>query len=128
MTLYIDTSNNQVIRLELREEDQILARSEINAEYAQAEKLLPSVEGLVRTNGLDVLDIKKVIVENYGESFTALRIGVITANVLSYALHIPVFGARKAPAKREDAGLRGNIAIVKPVYNREPNITRRAER
>ena len=63
--------------------------------------------------------MKKIKVENYGGSFTSLRIGVITANALAYALKIPVEANSKINHKNKKFGL---YSIVEPVYDREPNI------
>jgi len=60
-------------------------------------------------------DIKRIIVVNNGESFTSLRLGVVAANALAFALQIPILVEEK----------RGKIKKVKqaePVYSREPNI------
>ncbi len=44
-----------------------------------------------------------------------MRIGIVTANALAYALNIPVY----APKEKENKD-----NIVKPEYNREPFITK----
>ena len=61
--------------------------------------------------------IKKIVVVNVGESFTALRIGVLTANALGYALGIPVISNQGTVATKLK-----KFSVVAPIYQREPNI------
>jgi len=82
-------------------------------------------------NKVKLTDLKEIKVKNTGESFTALRIGVITANALAYGLGIPVKpGTRDNPSTLRQAQPSGfakskkykNFSVVAPVYDREPNI------
>jgi len=120
MILYIDTTKGQDIVIGLKEGKGFLLKKKFTAQYIQAEKLLPKIDQLLKQKKLLKTDITKIEVENRGgsigsksgTSFTALRIGVVTANALGYALNIPVKSKMK------------NISnIVKPVYNKEPNVT-----
>lgn len=73
---------------------------------------------MLKKAGVELKQLEKIRVVNKGGSFTALRIGVITANALGYALGIPVEGTAGA-ARRDKAG----FDVVEPVYEKEPNIT-----
>ena len=106
MTLYIDTANGEDIFLALRRGDIEIDAVRVLARQEQAEKLLPTLEKLLKKNKSKLSDLKKIEVNNNGDSFTALRIGVVTANALAYALKIPV----------------NDSTMVKPIYNREANI------
>jgi tRNA threonylcarbamoyladenosine biosynthesis protein TsaB len=128
MTLYINTANNKIIRLGIKKDNEIISSAEVMAEYAQGEKLLPAIDDLLTTNDMAVSDIKKIIVENRGESFTSLRIGVVTANTLGYALNIPVFSPKEALMRVKRGIDHEKIFIVGPKYNREPNITKKADK
>ena len=134
MILFIDTADNKIIRLEIRRGREIMVREEIGAEYAQGEKLLPAIRAMFREDGIDAAKIERIVVENRGKSFTALRVGVVTANALGYALGIPVSGvgggkARATGKERKEGGAFGpEITVVRPDYGREPNITARKER
>ncbi len=118
MDLYIDTADKKNIRLSLRQGRQVLAKKELAAEYQQAEKLLPAIDQLLKNVKANVGEIKKIYVANRGQSFTALRIGVVVANALAFALGVKVFPSDE---KNKDRG--GKFNIVKPVYHKEPNIT-----
>ncbi len=124
MILFIDTTKSHSIEVALKDNFKIIANEKISAPYTQAEKLLPLIDGILKKNNLDFKDIKKVNVRNRGGSFTGLRIGVITANALGYALGVPVEGevrSKKLEARNESGK---KFDIVKPIYDREPNITK----
>ena len=63
--------------------------------------------------------LKKIKVENIGGSFTALRIGITTANALGYALNIPVEGTKTNQTKKNKL----EFSVVEPMYEREADIT-----
>lgn len=118
MTLYINTVGHDEIIIELRDKEGVLARKKISAPRKQSEKLLPAIDKLLKTKKIKLKELKKIIVANYGGSFTSLRIGVITANALAYALNIPVEAETKMKKVKEFS----SYSIVEPIYDREPNI------
>jgi len=115
MTLYINTTQHNFMEIGLKQGSKFLGLKKIKTERTQAEKLLPSIEKLVKANNFKLADIKKIEVANQGGSFTSLRIGVITANALAYALGVPINNKRQ-------------FSVVKPVYDRELEITKKKER
>ena len=130
MTLYINTADQNKIMIALKDKERVLFKKEFLAARSQAEKLLPEIEKLLVRAKLKLPAIKKIEVENYGGSFTALRIGVITANALGYALGVPVVAAREMvagktmvkSAPKSSVKKAKNFSVVKPIYDREPNI------
>lgn len=116
MILYIDTTENSRIILKLLEEDKEVACLEEEAPYAQAEKLLPALEKMLKKNKFVLKDITAIEVNNDGGTFTSLRIGVATANTLAFALQIPIKGSVGKSLKKD------NLNIIKPKYNAEPKI------
>lgn len=112
MNLYISTASNSLIILELKQGNKLVSRKEIIAPHQQAEKLLPNIEALLKINKKKLSDLKNIFIETRGEGFTSLRIGVITANALAYALDIYLTTNKK-----------NKLKIVKPEYSRPPNIT-----
>jgi len=127
MTLYINTTQSHNIEIAIKKGDKILAKKKFSAKFRQAEKLLPEIKKILDKSMLKLSDIGKIQVVNKGTdktSFTALRIGVVTANALGYALGVPVIGSQKSPACRRgrEVGSR-KFNIVEPIYNKEPNIT-----
>ena len=119
MILYINTVLNDEIIIALYNKKKLIAEKKIIAPRQQAEKLLPAIDKLLKAKKIKLSELEKISVENYGGSFTALRIGVITANALAYALKIPVEAKSKTAKKNKKFGA---YSIVEPVYDREPNI------
>jgi tRNA threonylcarbamoyladenosine biosynthesis protein TsaB len=122
MKIFIDTSNSPSIALSLMDKGNKTAHLEFEAKHAQAEKLLPAVDCMLKNNGLSLNDISEVCVKNSGDSFTSLRIGIVTANTLAYALDLPVTNEKGQNIKVE------NIFLVKPQYSEEPRTTQPKKR
>ena len=113
-----------MIELVLRNNnDKIIGRESVSARYCQAEKLLPLIDKLIKQNNCEGDNLANIEVFNQGGSFTALRIGIITANALGYALGLPVKGVVKANDKLKEAKIKDKFNIIKPIYSKEPNIT-----
>ena len=117
MELIIDTSKNQNILIELLSDKKSLAKKDFEASFTQAERLLPEIDLLLKSVDKKPLDIRTIRVGNNGGSFTALRIGIVTANTLAYSLGIPVSSFDGKSLRIE------TIEMVKPEYSSEPNIT-----
>jgi tRNA threonylcarbamoyladenosine biosynthesis protein TsaB len=117
MKLLIDTSKSPNIILSVVDQEKEIARIEFEAKHSQAEKLLPAIDDLLKNSELSLSDIREVFVKDSGDSFTSLRIGIVTANSLAYGLGIPVANEEGKNIKVE------NISIVKPKYSQEPHIT-----
>lgn len=125
MILFINTaSHDEIIISLLSPEGKKIKTKKFEAHRRQAEKLLPAVSKLLLVASKKLTDLKKIQVVISGGSFTSLRIGVVTANALAYALRIPVEAVsangeilKNQPAKKFDS-----YVIVTPQYDREPNI------
>jgi tRNA A37 threonylcarbamoyladenosine modification protein TsaB len=119
MILYLDSIKNEALEIEVKlvQNDQEVFCQTVKAKGRQAEKLIPAIVAVLQSSKINLKSIKKIIIENSGGSFTALRIGVTTANALAYALGIEVEGT--VDGKKNKLGL----TIIEPLYNREPNIT-----
>ncbi|MCK4539565.1 hypothetical protein KAU09_00240 [Candidatus Parcubacteria bacterium] len=120
MTLHIDTSKNNLIYLALKNGDELILEKKITVRYNQAEKLLPGIDEILKSANSDIAKIQEIIVVNSGEGFTALRIGIITANALGFALNIPVFSSDNKQIKSNY-----DFSVIEPKYKKEPNITTR---
>jgi len=103
-----------------------IARQKIKAVKNQAEKLVPAIDKLLQKNDVKLSALKKIIVAPRGGSFTSLRIGIITANALAYALKIPVEAEPVTGADGKIIKIKtkkfGSYSLVEPSYDREPNI------
>lgn len=119
LILNINTSDNEVIELSLEREGVIIKNKKIKAHRSQAEKLLPAIEKLMLSAKTELKFLAKIKVEHRGSSFTSLRIGVLTANALAYALGIPV--ETFIPDKKNTKKI-SNFNIIIPKYDRDPDI------
>jgi tRNA threonylcarbamoyl adenosine modification protein YeaZ len=125
MTLFINTASYDEIVIALISEDgKKIKTKKFKAARQQAEKLLPAVDKLLESQNKKLKDITKVQVVVTGGSFTSLRIGVVTANALAYALKISVeaVSADGDVLKNQAAKKFATYNIVTPQYDREPNI------
>lgn len=120
MTLYINTILPGKILIALAQKDKTIALQEVKAEKDQAEKLLVAVQAALKKAKADLRAVKKIVVADEGGSFTSLRVGVLTANALGYALNIPVVAESGLKNKKSFAGFQ----LVEPCYRGEPNIGR----
>ncbi len=125
MTLYINTADRENIIIALYQGAKTVAQKKIKAPRCQAEKLLPAIAALLKSRRLKPSALKKILVANRGGSFTALRIGIITANALAYALDIPVTPAFHAAGRVKKFA---DHTLVEPIYEREPSIGRPKKR
>jgi len=130
MYLYINTADGEKITLALIDKHgQILKFKKIKAKYKQSEKLLVNIKKI--TDG-KLQKIKGIIVIKGPGSFTALRIGLTTANVLAWTLKLPIIGLMSAEgADEKELIVKGYNKIKKlkrfkaiiPAYGRQPHIT-----
>ncbi|MEI8361264.1 MAG: tRNA (adenosine(37)-N6)-threonylcarbamoyltransferase complex dimerization subunit type 1 TsaB [bacterium] len=117
MQLYIDTSNREVIVLRIYQHEQVVGELIIPAERRQSEELLPGIVLLLKQVNLEMKDLTSIKVNNAGGSFTSLRIGVVTANALAYALGIPIEANSLADIKSV-----GQLRVAVPKYDSAPDI------
>lgn len=117
MQLQINTSEAHVFEIALLKERGSIAKLTTKVARPEAEKLLPLVEKLLRNKQVGLTEIQSITVENRGEGFTNLRLGIAIANTLAFALNVPLFSGTKQVA------LKDGLAVVALDYNRPPNIT-----
>ncbi len=135
MTLYINTASKDVIEVailkNIEKEYDLVDLEIIVADRNQSEILLPSIEKIVKRNKISFNDLSAIVVNNNGGSFTSLRIGVLTANALAYAISKPLIagyfdrlikGSHLSLTKLEGKLTVSNLEIIKPIYDKEPNI------
>jgi tRNA threonylcarbamoyl adenosine modification protein YeaZ len=118
MTLYINTASQAETIIALIDKNQKRVSKKFKFANRQAEKLLPAIDKLLKANKLKLSGIKKIMVASHGGSFTSLRIGVVTANALGYALKVPVISEESGKADK----IFSKYSLIEPVYSSEPNI------
>ncbi|NTU98716.1 hypothetical protein HGA64_01775 [Candidatus Falkowbacteria bacterium] len=115
LILEINTTDSDLLRVSLQDDSDEVACESLPARRRQAEELIPAIERLLDGAGYSLNDLNQILVHNRGESFTALRIGIVTANALSFALGIPVVGTEpNLPGEPDD--------LVLPKYASDPDI------
>jgi len=119
MKLKIDTSKLDKINISLIDKETKIVEQNFEAKYQQAEKLLPSIDKMLKKAKFNLRALQEILVENRGDSFSGLRIGVVTANALGYALGIPVKAVSSSSVEQKT----NQFDVVAPIYSKEPNIT-----
>lgn len=129
--LIINTADSNKIYIGVGD-SRVVIQKNFFARRSQSKKLLPEIINLLKKAKVGVNDLKGIITIIGPGAFTALRVGVTTANTLSYALNIPNVGFRL-----DEVGSIGNLLakgrgfikkkkgfnILEPFYGKEPNIT-----
>ena len=90
VVLALDTST--VVNVGLARGDQVLATATVADQMAHVEQLMPLVSECVDAAGVRIADLDQLIVGMGPGPFTGLRVGVVTARVLSYALGLELRG------------------------------------
>lgn len=138
MILIINTADVKQVFIGIINKGKLVAKKNFQAQYQQAEKLLVEIDKLIKQS--TIRNLKGIIVVSGPGPFTALRIGVITANTLAWALKIPVAGVKLTEFKNVDELVEiseskikkvkkaprlrsGQGNMVEPFYGKEPNIT-----
>jgi tRNA threonylcarbamoyl adenosine modification protein YeaZ len=115
--LFIDTVSQAGVRVAIKQADKLIVERFWLGDRQQAEQLLPGILELLIEQQLEWSDLTDIQVVNYGGSFTSLRIGVVTANALAYALNLAVAGTSGQSLQSD------GYQIVEPEYSGQPNIT-----
>lgn len=125
MILIIDTSQISSVEVKIKKDErEEVIENKDEAEFKQAEKLLPLVSRTLEKANLELKDITEIRVVVTGETFTGLRIGVVTANALGYGLNVPVWAIDASGDKNKEQTLKQDgFYIVSPKYKKPPNIT-----
>jgi len=132
MILIINTADQKQVFIGLANKGKLVTKKKFQAQYQQAEKLLVEIDKLLKTQNSKLITLTGIVVVTGPGPFTALRIGVITANTLAWALKIPVTGIKLAEFENiddlikvsEERMKKANVGtIIEPFYGRESNIT-----
>ena len=97
MVLYINTKDQKTVTVSLKKEGKVVKSLSEQNEYG-SQVLLPLIIKLLSGHSHSRSgmwkELKGIEVETGPGSFTGLRVGVSVANVLAYALNIPVNGKK----------------------------------
>ncbi len=119
MILYLNTSETNLIEVKLFEADKVIKQEISHENLKQSELLLRMINKVVR----DLKKLEAIYVVSGPGAFSALRIGVATANALAWSLHIPVNELKAGESIEFNKGFKEFKSVV-PKYGKEPNITK----
>lgn len=89
--LAIDTST-YVMGIAVVDGDKILGEMITNLQKNHSIRLMPSIVNLMEEVGIEPNELERIIVAHGPGSYTGVRIGVMTAKALAFALNIPIVG------------------------------------
>ncbi len=92
-TLIINTTDNKQISVGIRIDGKEYIKSQ-KVDTSKAQVALPMIEKILNDQDLTLQDLDSIDVSTGPGSFTGIRVGLSIANVLSFALKIPVNGKR----------------------------------
>lgn len=119
--LNIDVTETEPI-VQIFVDDEKIDEAIIPDQFCLSEKLLTSLDGLLKSNQLAVTDLSQITVNPGPGSYTSLRIATTVANFLAFSLDLPVFSSMK---KYDEEVF--NSPVV-PNYPHAPVITKRKAR
>ena len=119
MILYINTSKTDLIEVKLFLDNKLVKEKISNENLKQSELLLKMIDKVVH----DLKKLEAIYVVSGPGAFSALRIGVSTANALAWSLHIPVMEL-KVYQDISQVKISKEFKPVIPKYGKEPNITK----
>jgi tRNA threonylcarbamoyl adenosine modification protein YeaZ len=90
LVLALDTST--VVNVGLAQGERVLATATVTEQMAHAEQLMPLVSECLDVAGVRAADLDRLVVGVGPGPFTGLRVGVATAQVLSYVLGVELHG------------------------------------
>lgn len=122
MYLLINTAIKNKVLVAIAEKNRITKKIEKQVEYHESEKLLGWIDQLLKQAKLGLDDLEGIAVVTGPGSFTAIRIGVVVANTLSWSLDIPIKGFKIG--ERIDYTKISSKKLVQPHYNKAPNISK----
>ncbi len=97
MILFINTSSTDLIQVKLIKDNKILAQAESREQFKQSELLLGLVNKVRGTKKVTAI----AVVSGPG-AFSALRLGIATANTLAWSLHLPIIEVSIVEADSEN--------------------------
>ncbi len=128
MILYINTSQRENIEFAIIKDREVFLLQK-NTGLKQSEQALFLLDSFLKKNKIKLSNISRIVVNRGPGSFTAVRLGIVLANTLSFALNIPVVGVDNLELKNKEdylglSKLKFGKDFIKPYYDREPDITK----
>lgn len=112
-------SSGLVASVAIMEDDKLVAEYTVNNKKTHSQTLLPMLEEIVQSTGLDMKEVDAIAIAAGPGSFTGLRIGSATAKGLGLALKKPI-----VPVSTVDAlayNMYGTDCLVCPIMDARRN-------
>lgn len=91
MMLYINTKDIKIVSVALKEGNKVIKSLSEENEWG-SQVLLPLIEKILQSQGLDFKDLEGIEVETGPGSFTGLKVGASVAQALGFVLNVSVNG------------------------------------
>ncbi|MBU2236272.1 tRNA (adenosine(37)-N6)-threonylcarbamoyltransferase complex dimerization subunit type 1 TsaB [Patescibacteria group bacterium] len=136
MILFINTSQAEEATLLLDDGKRIFEHSFATG-FNRTDTLLKHISVFLTKRKVETKELEGVVVVTGPGPFTSLRIGVVVANTLGYALNIKIAGIKSTEFNSDDMLVKKgkalladakNFQIVEPFYGKAPNITKPKKR
>ncbi len=114
LILALDTAT-LVSSVALASHDKLVAELSLQTKKTHSELLMPHIEQIISTAGVEKKEIKAIAVSIGPGSFTGLRIGLATAKALAYAFGIPIIGVPTLAAIANNCPVPG--AVLSPLLD-----------
>ena len=85
--LLINTSNKKNITIIVKNKEKKTAVN-IKTDLNQSELLLKNIDKILRSKNIELSNIGRITANSKGDSYTSLRIGIITVNALIYGCNL----------------------------------------
>lgn len=137
MYLALNTAS-QPNRLSLFTKEKVIANLSWRTHATEAKKLFVALQKFINAHHLNLQTLHGICVVNGPGSFSAVRVGVVTANVIATLLAIPLFPIDLPTLHKLQTNEHNSFGetmqrwlstspksekIVKPLYSAPPNIT-----
>ncbi len=90
MYLAIDASTRS-IGIAIADEKNVLSSFSVESGRTHSVDLMPSIDFVLKKAGVELCDVKAILLANGPGSFTGLRIAIATAKSLAHVLDIPIY-------------------------------------
>jgi tRNA threonylcarbamoyl adenosine modification protein YeaZ len=102
--LVLDSATNTIVVAAGRPDGELLGSDAFEGRFRHSQELLPAVQRLVDSLGLQLRGLGGVVVGTGPGAFTGLRVGLATAKTLAHELRVPVVGVATSEALLAAAG------------------------
>src|SRR3989344_5955669 len=113
MILVINTADAKKVFSALVKNGQVVLKNNFLAHHRRSSNLLSAIEKILKTAKTTGQKLRGIIVALGPGPFTALRVGIVTANTLSYTLKIPAAGVKLTGLATEEDLIRAGLAELK---------------